>query len=247
MNKFTARKRPINRFRFAPIFQKRIERALPGGGLVEDYQSKGVFFCSKDNLKSMELSLLSSQRIEADFRLEARYTGKVSVADRLLFYDKLQKSFEHRDILRVSHLADPTGRKEYLTIYAASGAYAGQAPVQPEDQNRIILKKLMTAEELRALLSRQPEDATYPAFATLDAWVLGGSENNYIATRGDTEVTAFPVVFTLNTLATVTAKVGADSFDFSLNTLGDWQIWSAPQIQVATGTEKILKFTITEA
>ena len=140
------RKKTYNRFRYYPLLQTRLEKKLTDGGAFEYYLNKTGYPylpSTKDLLSSFEKSMLEAQRIEADYKVKSRYgDGLVDEGDRLLYIEQGLGNLRAEHILRISSFADPDGRKEYLNIKAKSGAYAGQAPVQPAKNNRLITRFL---------------------------------------------------------------------------------------------------------
>ena len=228
------------------MFQKRIQRILDAGGIFEDFVNGGLIYCTKDSLKSMEASLLSSQRIEANFKVETRYSDRFSVRDRLLFnIEKGRTGLKHEEILGISNFSDPTGRREYLKMYALSGAYAGQAPVQPEENNRLLVKGVFTSDDLGNAYNSLSDELPITGF-NYDLFVVGGSENNYIATNEHPSDSVFPVIATYAQLTTLKGKVGETEITFTQEmTLNDIKFWTARSFLIPVREERLIKFEIT--
>ena len=115
-NKKIDRRKPYNKFRYYPLYQRRTEKKLQNGDYINDYKNIDVYPCDRRILNSFESNLLETRNIASDTRLDGRYPWfEFKNGDRFLFLDFHYTGSKvlPTDILYMSHFQDRTGRKEY--------------------------------------------------------------------------------------------------------------------------------------
>ena len=254
-NKMTARKKPFNKFRFVGLFQKKISIKRTPGNEFEDYQNRHWLYCAKQLVRPMERSILEAQKISADIKIKCRYFNALSNGDRVVFLNDQQKSAKIEDIVRISSFGDQDGRKEYLTIMGAYGAFAGPAPIQPSVKNRIVLKALAETEAAinSAVDLRWNQDKPTAFYNSgginLDLFIINRADNMFLSQNAG-QNPAFPLIMTTSDFSAVVAKdVSAPDTEIpfaKLSTRAGLNIWAKPDFLIQPGSRKLLLLRITE-
>ena len=255
INKTAQRKKAFNQFRFTGLFQKRIQVKRQKGNEFEDYQTVSWLYLAKKLIKPMERSLFNAQEISADLKIHTRYFSNLSNGDRILFLNDSQKSSKLEDIVRVSSYGDPDGRKEYLDIIGAYGAYAGPAPIQPKDKNRIVIKSFFETTELANMFVSDNWNEKKPTkfyglnSLHIDFFILGRNDNVFLC-KNTGQNPAFPCIFTVNEFSEVIAKdvedVNTEIPFAKVSTQNGLNFWAKSDYLIPAGTQKMLFFEVKE-
>ena len=139
------RRRVRNNLRYVAYWQSLKQLTKPDGSLLDDYVNKGIVYCNKIGLSSMEVFNTESDLIEGMYKVVCRkQTEDFDVSDRLLFLKDsdftTNKVLSDDQILRVESIIDKTGRGERLNINCRSGVFVGKAPVEPRSLKNVIFK-----------------------------------------------------------------------------------------------------------
>ena len=139
------RRRVRNNLRYVAYWQSLKQLTKPDGSLLSDYINKGIVYCNKIGLSSMEVFNTESDLIEGMYKVVCRkQTEDFDVSDRLLFLKDsdftTNKVLSDDQILRVESIIDKTGRGERLNINCRSGVFVGKAPVEPRSLKNVIFK-----------------------------------------------------------------------------------------------------------
>ena len=139
------RRRVKNNLRYVAYWQSLKQLTKPDGSLLDDYVNKGIVYCNKIGLSSMEVFNTESDLIEGSYKVVCRkQTEDFDVSDRLLFLKDsdftTNKVLSDDQILRVESIIDKTGRGERLNINCRSGVFVGKAPVEPRSLKNVIFK-----------------------------------------------------------------------------------------------------------
>ena len=161
------RRKPYNKFRFYPLFQRRESKKLENGDYINNYKNVGLYPCDRKTIGNFEASILEARQIVSDVRLDGRYPHfKYINGDRFLFLDNFYRdgSFAFDDLLYLSHFQDRTGRKEYGEFLCSS------------DEFTTISKQGFTSPKLFAKSEVLPpieEGTTAEGYGDLDLLFIG--------------------------------------------------------------------------